>query len=100
MKSYLEFIEQTRLVAEVESCTTTGDVEYPGTALEIADQYGKDLFHVVVDSKGQRQVMFFAVKEDYRLPLEVLEKIIARAKEVVELVKDDGMQGADRNVGN
>ena len=84
MSSYLESIEQTRLITNLQSCTTTGDVDYPGTALEITDQDGNDLFHVVVDGKGERQVMFFAARDDYRLPLETLERIIARAKEVVQ----------------
>ena len=83
MKSYLGTIEQTRLIADVQTCTTTGDVEYPGTALEVTDQEGNELFHVVVDGTGERQVMFFAAEDDYRLPLEVLERIIARARDVV-----------------
>ena len=91
MRSYLESIEQTRLVANLQSCTTTGDVDYPGTALEITDQDGNDLFHVVVDGKGEQQVMFFATKDNYRLPLEILERIIARAKEVVQPMGDQGM---------
>jgi hypothetical protein len=83
MSKYLELIERARLVTSPESCTTTGDVEYPGTALEIADQDGNDLFHIVIDSKGRRQVLFFALKENYRLPLDLLEQIIARAKDSV-----------------
>jgi len=86
---YLELIERARLVDRVESCTTTGDVEYPGTALEIADVDGKDLFHIVVDGKGQRHVLFFAAQENYRMPLEVLERILAVAREAVAPKKDD-----------
>ena len=89
MKSYLNFIEQTRLVTDIQSCTTTGDVEYPGTALEIADQDGNDLFHIVVDGKGNRQLMFFASKNDYRLPLDILERIISRGKEVVKSTENE-----------
>lgn len=83
MSRYLELIEQARLVEEVASSTTTGDVEYPGTSLEIADDGENDLFHIVVDRKGQRQVLYFAICENYRLPLDLLERIIARAKETV-----------------
>ena len=83
MSRYLELIERARLVDSVESCTTTGDVGYPGTALEITDLDGKDLFHIVVDDRGKRQVLFFAAQENYRMPLEVLEQIIARAREAV-----------------
>ncbi len=89
MRSYLELVEQTRLIARVQSCVTTGDVEYPGTALEIADQDGCDLFHVVVDRNGQPQVMFFASEDDYRLPLGVLEEILAKAKDLVKSSEDD-----------
>ncbi len=89
MSRYLELIEQARLVGSVESCTTTGDVDYPGTALEIADPNGKDLFHIVVDGRGQRQILFFAAQENYRLPLEILEQIIVRAKELVAAKNDE-----------
>lgn len=83
MTSYLDLITQARLIDRVESCTTTGDVEYPGTALEVTDPDGADLFHVIVDQSGQRQVLLFAAKESYRLPLEVVEQMIAKAKETV-----------------
>lgn len=83
MSRYLDLIERARLVESVKSCTTSGDVGYPGTALEIADGDGNDLFHVVVDGGGRRQVLFFAAPETYRMPLELLEQIIARAREAV-----------------
>jgi hypothetical protein len=86
---YLALIEGTRLIDHVASCTTTGDVAYPGTALEIADPDGKGLFHVVVDGSGQRQVLFFAAPENYRMPLELLEQIIAGAKQTVAPTKDE-----------
>lgn len=88
MSKYLQFIERARLVDSVESCVTTGDVDYPGTALEIVDRDGRDLFHIVVDGTGRRQVLFFASTESFRLPLEVLERIVAGAGDVVVPVKD------------
>ena len=89
MSSYLEFIERARLVETVESCLTTGDVEYPGTALEVTDRSGEDLFHVVVDSKGRRQVLIFAAHAHYRLPLELLEECLARAREAVTTKREE-----------
>jgi hypothetical protein len=78
----------TRLVRAVQSRTTTGDLEYPGTALEIADEAGKELFHVVVDSQGERQVLFFPRDQGYRISVEVMERILARANEVVNSIDD------------
>jgi len=83
MSRYLEWIEQARLVDVVKSTSTTGDVEYPGTALEVADVDGRELFHVVVDASGRRQVLFLATPDNYRLPLELVERALAGAKEVV-----------------
>jgi hypothetical protein len=89
VRRYLELVERARLVDDVKSCTTTGDVEYPGTALEVTDGDGKDLFHIVVDGKGQRQVLFFAAEENYRVSLEVIERILARARETVAPEKNE-----------
>jgi hypothetical protein len=83
MKPYTEFIEAARLIPSVTSQITTGDVEYPGTALEVSDKDGKELFHIVVDLSGEVQVLFFAQKAHYRLPLSLLEQILNAAKEKV-----------------
>jgi len=83
MSRYIKIIEEARLIKDVSTCTTTGDVEYPGTALEVSDENERELFHVVVDKSGERQVLIFSADEDYRLSLELLEKIIAKAKEEV-----------------
>jgi len=83
MSGYLELIERSRLVDVVNSTSSTGGVAYPGTALEVADADGRELFHVVVDGRGRRQVLFFATPDHYRLPLELVERALARAKEVV-----------------
>jgi hypothetical protein len=81
--SYVAFIEKARLIDEVESCTTTGDGDYPGTALEISDRDGRELFHVVLDGRGRRQVLLLASQEHVRIPLDVMEKILASARELV-----------------
>ena len=86
MSKYLDWIESTRLITEVDSCTTSGDVDYPGTALEITDKSNRDIIHVVVDSTGKRQVMILAQADDYRLPLELLEEILNTAKKRVSHV--------------
>ena len=86
MKTYAERISSTKLVREVESTTTTGDLDYSGTALEIWDEADHELFHVVVDENGEQQFLFFASPTAYRIPLKVMEQIVARAKEAVNRV--------------
>lgn len=80
---YLEFIEQVPLVRNVDSCTTTGDVDYPGTAFEVRVPDGDEIMHVVVDGAGEQQFLFLG-QQPFRIPLELLEQILARAKEVVK----------------
>jgi hypothetical protein len=82
--TYSSLIKSARLVSSIESNTSTGDLEYPGTALEIADDHGEDLFHVVIDETGDLQVLFFANRENYRMRLDLLEKILERARETVK----------------
>jgi hypothetical protein len=84
--SYDSLIKEARLVNKIESTTTTGDVEYDGTALEICDERGEDMFHIIVDMQGERQILFFAREENYRLPLKLMEEIISKAHEVVRKV--------------
>ena len=84
MMNYQSFINSAQLISDVESTATTGDVEYPGTALEITDGQGKDLVHFVIDDKGEVHALFFARRENYRIPLDLLEKAIARARDVVK----------------
>lgn len=86
MTTYAQRIENTPLVANVETTLTTGDLDYDGTALEVCDELGNELFHIVVDSNGERQFRFFRANGDYRLPLELLEKIVRAAKEKVKKV--------------
>jgi len=90
MRSYVDTIAQTRIVREIRSCTTTGDLEYSGTALEISDETGQELFHVVVDTNGERQLLFFPSSEGYRIPVEVMERILAKANAAVSSIDDSG----------
>jgi len=55
MTTYMQRIEATPIVKDVEVTLTTGDLDYDGTALEVSDESGNELFHVVVDSNGERQ---------------------------------------------
>jgi hypothetical protein len=80
---YIEFIEGARLIRDVESCATTGDLDYPGTALEVREPGGKEVLHVVVDASGEQQVLFMSSPQAFRIPLSLLEEILSRAKEVV-----------------
>ena len=85
---YKELISQANLIDDIDSTITTGDLEYDGTALEIWDKNGKELFHVVIDDAGQIQILFFASKEHYRIPAELFERILDRAKEAVRKVNE------------
>lgn len=85
---YIEVIRHARLIDDVDSVMTTGDVEYSGTALEISDKNGIELFHVVIDDAGDTQVMFFASDAPYRIPVGLFERILIRAKETVRKVEE------------
>jgi hypothetical protein len=86
MKKYIDLIESAPIIDHVDTVVTTGDPEYPGTALEVWERNGRELFHVVVDSFGEKQILFLA--GNYRLPLARLEEIIAKAKEEVRFVDE------------
>jgi hypothetical protein len=79
----LDAIERARLIERVETCVTTGDPEYPGLAVEICDIEGRELFHIVLDTKGACQIRVLATQDDFRLPLDVLEPLLAWARSVV-----------------
>ena len=83
MKSYMDFIEGTRLIDEIDAVVTTGDLDYPGTAMEIREAGGDELFHIVVDASGAMQVLFLPHGAGYRLPLSKIEAIIVKSKEEV-----------------
>lgn len=86
MSDYTDFIKNTPLFDSIDTTTTTGDLDYNGTALEVATPNGTELFHVVVDEHGKRQFLFFSSKENYRLPVELLESVILAAKQNVHAV--------------
>lgn len=76
--NYRAFIREARLIDDIESNTTTGDVDYNGTALEVYDKNGEELFHIVIDEQGEPQILFFASPKDYRMPIDLLERIIKK----------------------
>lgn len=85
--SYLDFIEKTRFIRNPEVTFTTGDPEYPGTALEVYDKKNKvELFHFVVDGTGERQLLVFGQGKPYRISLDNLEELIKNAKEQVSYI--------------
>lgn len=86
MSDYSHFIENTPLIERVDITTTGGDPDYNGTAIEISDESGNELFHVVVDSKGERQFLFIQSQGDYRITLDEMEQIIASAKKHVRSI--------------
>lgn len=88
MKRYSETIGEARVVRDIQSCVTTGDLEYSGTALEISDDAGAELFHIVVDSSGERHILFFPSSAGYRIPVDVMERVLAKAKDLVNVVGD------------
>ena len=89
MNSYLKHIEHTELITEIDATLTTGDLDYPGTAIEVrsADAEDRELFHVVVDGKGRQQVLFYAHDANYRIPLDRLSDIISKAKTEVHMTE-------------
>ena len=85
MKKYREIINEIEIISSPQIDTTTGDLEYEGTALEVLDQQGNDLFHVVISENGERQLLFWDHKKPFRIKLEEFEKIIMIAKKKVIL---------------
>jgi len=86
MRQYADFIDSVPLIDRVDAVVTTGDPGYPGTALEVCDPEGRELFHVVVNAAGEKHVLFLA--GNYRLTLSRLEEIIAKAKKDVRFVDE------------
>lgn len=81
--NYTSYIEKSKLISEIETSVTTGDIEYDGTALEICEKNGNELFHIVVDKSGEQQFLFFATDHNYRISIELMERIICKAKQTV-----------------
>ena len=87
MKSYTEMIESIPIIRHVETTVTTGDLDYNGTALEVEDASGNELFHVVVDEKGEQQFLIYPMQERVRMPLHVLEEVLLFAKKTVKVAE-------------
>ncbi|WP_020593620.1 hypothetical protein [Kiloniella laminariae] len=83
MTKYKDIIESSLLIEKYDSCLTTGDIEYEGTALEIMDQNGEEIFHIVVDNRGVLQVLMFPRDEPFRLDLDMLIEIMVNSKGIV-----------------
>jgi hypothetical protein len=49
VNDYTRFIEAAPLISQIESTTSSGDLNYQGTAMEVSTTDGDELFHVVVD---------------------------------------------------
>lgn len=85
--SYKSYIENAKLINEIDSTSTTGDTEYDGTAFEISEKDGDELFHIVIDKDGELQVLFFSSDYNYRIPLEIMEKIFCNARQIVKKIE-------------
>lgn len=85
MNDYTRFIEAAPLISQIESTTSSGDLNYQGTAMEVSTADGDELFHVVVDGNGQIQFLFFRSEGNYRLPLDVMQRVIDSARQCVRV---------------
>ena len=84
---YQDFIENTESISEIDSTTSSGDLDYKGMTLEINKKDGEELFHFITDIKGELQILFYN-HDDYRMSVKLLERIILKAKEVVKVMSD------------
>jgi hypothetical protein len=85
VNDYTRFIEAAPLISQIESTTSSGDLNYQGTAMEVSTADGDELFHVVVDGNGQIQFLFFRSEGNYRLPLDVMQRVIDSARQCVRV---------------
>jgi hypothetical protein len=85
VNDYTRFIEAAPLISQIESTTSSGDLNYQGTAMEVSTTDGDELFHVVVDGNGQIQFLFFRSEGSYRLPLDVMQRVIDSARQCVRV---------------
>jgi hypothetical protein len=86
--NYRESIQKTRLISDIETTITYGDVDYNGTAVEIGEKNSVELFHIVNDQNGELQILFVASKQNYRMPIDLFERIIEKAKGVVSIIDE------------
>lgn len=66
---------------------TTGDVDYPGTALEVYID-NKELFDFVVDETGERQVIIYSNNALYRLSFHLFEAMVDCVNKNVKYIPD------------
>jgi hypothetical protein len=85
VNDYTRFIEAAPLISQIESTISSGDLNYQGTAMEVSTTDGDELFHVVVDGNGQIQFLFFRSEGNYRLPLDVMQRVIDSARQCVRV---------------
>jgi hypothetical protein len=87
--NYKTFINEAQLIKKPHFIITTGDPDYPGTALEVFDNDENEIFHFVVNQKGEKQLLFFGNKKNFRLSIEDMEFLINNAREKVKLINDN-----------
>lgn len=92
MKKYSEFIGSIRLIENLDSVRTTGDLDYCGTAVEVSEKNGEELFHIVIDETGERQILFFSHIDNFRVKFSQFKKIIEQAVEdVLPVLSENGL---------
>ena len=88
METYSQLIDRARLISNTELEVTTGDVEYTGTAIEVSDEKGEEICHVVVDSGGEQQLLFFSCEKNFRVPLSEMQRILTMANQHVKQIEE------------
>lgn len=86
--NYQQIIARAKVFRDLRYEITTGDASYPGTAIEVSDNSGIEIFHIVLDNSGESQFLFFPISENFRIPVSVMEGIISKAKEAVKKIPD------------
>ena len=82
--NYQQIIARAKLFGDLSYEITTGDADYPGTALEVSDKSGVEILHIVLGDGGELQFLFFPISENFRIPVSVMDEMISKAKEVVK----------------
>jgi hypothetical protein len=85
--SYSESISNSRLVKKLGYERSSGDSSYNGTVLEVYDEKGNELFHVIADeSTGDKQIWFSPGLGDLRLSISDLLEALRIAEDWVAVV--------------
>lgn len=95
---YTDFINSIPIAdGKLSSTLTTGDVDYPGTALEVYVE-DKELFDFVVNEKGELQVIVYPNNASYRLSFSLFEEMVRLVSEKVKYIPDGNIDnGTDIN---